>query len=131
MGDESIMCPPASKKAATTSVHSSRRTGSSPTLNVIQVPSPMAGIASPEDKIVRVIGVPGAVSAHPGRAAAMPEAAAVCTNLLRVNIICQPQTKRHLARARRLPVSSSIRLAKRPIINKRSGLLLYLAPRIA
>lgn len=54
MGEESIIFPPASKNAVITSAHSSRSTGSSPTLKVIQVPRPTAGIASPEDGMVRV-----------------------------------------------------------------------------
>jgi hypothetical protein len=51
MGEESITRPPASKNAAMTSAHSSRSTGSSPTLKVIQVPSPTAGMASPVEGI--------------------------------------------------------------------------------
>ena len=47
IGEESIMRPPASKNAAITAAHSSSSSGSSPTLNVIQLPSPMTGKASP------------------------------------------------------------------------------------
>jgi hypothetical protein len=46
MGEESIMRPPASKKAAMTPAHSSLSAGSLPTLKVIQVPSPTIGISS-------------------------------------------------------------------------------------
>src|SRR3990170_390360 len=59
MGEESIIRPPPSKKAAMTVVHSSRSTGSFPTLNVIHVPRPIAGINSPVDGIRRVIGWTG------------------------------------------------------------------------
>ena len=45
------MRPPAPKKARMTSAQASRATGSSPTLNVIQLPSPMSGKASPLDGI--------------------------------------------------------------------------------
>ena len=90
MGEESIMRPPASKKAAITSAHSSRSTGSSPTLKVIQVPRPTAGIASPEEGTVRITGACVAPGAVPGKAKAAPEAAAAFTNVLRVMIIRLP-----------------------------------------
>src|SRR5688572_20460410 len=48
------MRPPPSTKARTTSAHASRATVSLPTLNVIHVPRPTTGIASPVDGIVRV-----------------------------------------------------------------------------
>jgi hypothetical protein len=59
IGDESIIVPPAAKKARMTSAQASRATASSPTLNVIQVPRPTSGRASPLDGIGRVAG-PGA-----------------------------------------------------------------------
>lgn len=71
MGEELILRPPASKKAAITSAHSSRRTGSPPTLNVIQVPSPTAGITSPEEGIVRVRGACLAASTFLGHTTAI------------------------------------------------------------
>src|SRR6266540_7278183 len=46
MGDESIRRPPASKNARITCAQASRATVSSPTLKVIQLPSPTAGSAS-------------------------------------------------------------------------------------
>ena len=95
------MRPPASKKAAITSAHSSRSTGSSPTLKVIQVPSPTAGIASPEEGMIRIAGAwiaPGAVF---GRASIAAEAAAAFTNVLRVTIIGLPYF------ALRLPIGFS------------------------
>jgi hypothetical protein len=87
MGEESIIRPPAAKKAAITSAHSSRSTGSSPTLNVIHVPSPTAGIASPEEGMVRINGAYVSPGAIPGKANAAPVAAASFTNVLRVIII--------------------------------------------
>ena len=53
IGDELIMRPPSSKKARMTSAQASRATGSSPTLKVIQLPSPTTGMASPLDGIGR------------------------------------------------------------------------------
>ncbi|SIT53793.1 hypothetical protein BQ8794_130277 [Mesorhizobium prunaredense] len=85
------MRPPAAKKAAITSAHSSRSTGSSPTLKVIQVPSPTAGSISPEDGTARITGAGGAPGAAAGNTRAAPEAAAAFTNVLRVMIIvCHP-----------------------------------------
>lgn len=93
MGEESIMRPPAAKKAAITSAHSSRSTGSSPTLKVIQVPRPTAGSISPEEGTARTIGAGGAPGAVPGNTRAAPEVAAAFTNVLRVMIIvCRPCT---------------------------------------
>src|SRR5262245_4952991 len=54
MGEESIRCPPESKKAPITCAQVSRAIGSLPTLNVIQLPSPTAGSSSP----VEGIGLP-------------------------------------------------------------------------
>ncbi|CAH2404523.1 conserved hypothetical protein [Mesorhizobium ventifaucium] len=87
MGEESIMRPPAAKKAAITSAHSSRSTGSSPTLKVIQVPSPTAGSISPEEGTARITGAGGAPGAAADNTRAAPEAAAAFTNVLRVMII--------------------------------------------
>ena len=50
------MRPPASKKAAMTRAHSSLSSGSSPTLKVIQVPSPTIGISSRVEGIGRRAG---------------------------------------------------------------------------
>ena len=76
MGELSIIRPPASKKAAMTSAHSSRRTGSSPTLKVIQEPSPTSGSASPLDGTGRVSGGGAcAVTMEGVRTAAAPVAA--------------------------------------------------------
>src|SRR5690606_20667027 len=55
IGELSIMPPPASKKARTTSARASRAAGSLPTLNVIQVPSPTTGNGSPVEGMGRVI----------------------------------------------------------------------------
>ncbi len=41
------MRPPSLKNAAVTAAHSSSRTGSLPTLKVIQLPSPTTGTSSP------------------------------------------------------------------------------------
>jgi hypothetical protein len=64
------MRPPASKKAAMTAAHSSRSSGSSPTLKVIQVPSPTIGISS------RVEGIGGARAGSAGHAGGLAGARA-------------------------------------------------------
>src|SRR5436309_15612403 len=70
IGDESMRRPPSWKKACMTAAHSSRSSGSSPTLKVIQLPRPTTGIFSPLDGIGLVAGVAGvARGARVGRAA--------------------------------------------------------------
>src|SRR2546426_1878013 len=59
IGDESMRRPPSWKKACMTAAHSSRSSGSSPTLKVIQLPRPTTGIFSPLDGIGSVVGVAG------------------------------------------------------------------------
>ena len=59
IGEESIRRPPSWKKARMTSAHESRPAASSPTLNVIQLPSPMSGSFSPVEGIGRVRSGPG------------------------------------------------------------------------
>src|SRR6476620_7740312 len=54
IGDESMSRPPPWKNARITSAQESRPAGSSPTLNVIQLPSPTSGSRSPVDGIGRV-----------------------------------------------------------------------------
>src|SRR5262245_18510436 len=49
IGEESIIFPPAARKAPMTAVHSSRSWVSLPTLNVAQLPRPTAGMRSPVD----------------------------------------------------------------------------------
>ena len=56
MGEESMIRPPAAKKARITWVHSPRSSRSSPTLNVIHVPNPITGSCSPDEGIGREIG---------------------------------------------------------------------------
>ena len=68
IGDESIMRPPASKSARMTAAQESRATASLPTLNVIQLPSPMTGTASPVDGTGRV-RTPGWLDPTPGHRA--------------------------------------------------------------
>src|SRR6266480_1031066 len=51
MGEESIRRPPESKNARITCAQASRATASSPTLKVIQLPSPTAGSSSPVEGI--------------------------------------------------------------------------------
>jgi len=75
IGDESIRRPPPRKKARITSAHSSRSSGSSPTLKVIQVPRPTTGIRSPLDGIGLVRGSARA-KAVSGRSAAAAAPAA-------------------------------------------------------
>src|SRR5215204_4782989 len=78
IGDESIRRPPAAKNARMTAAHSSLSSRSSPTLNVIQLPSPTTGSRSPEDGMGRVSGSTCA-SARRGRSS--EEAAAAVTPL--------------------------------------------------
>src|SRR2546422_11224558 len=59
IGDESMRRPPSWKKACMTAAHSSRSSGSSPTLKVIQLPRPTTGIFSPLDGIGSGVGVAG------------------------------------------------------------------------
>jgi hypothetical protein len=66
MGEESIRRPPASKKARITCAQASRATGSSPTLKVIQLPSPTAGSASPVEGIGLVRSAAGWADATGG-----------------------------------------------------------------
>src|SRR5215813_961415 len=61
IGEESIRRPPSSKKARMISAHESRAAASSPTLNVIQLPSPTGGSASPLEGIARVPIAPEAL----------------------------------------------------------------------
>src|SRR5215471_12202950 len=69
IGDESIIRPPASTKLRMTAAHASRAAGSSPTLNVIQLPRPTAGIASPVEGIGRVRIARDGACAYEGRSA--------------------------------------------------------------
>lgn len=79
MGDESIIRPPASKNARMTFVQLSRAALSSPTLNVIQLPSPMTGMASPLDGMRRVMIGPRAwAAATSGQSAAVAPVASSC-----------------------------------------------------
>ncbi|GLS28340.1 hypothetical protein GCM10007937_00470 [Mesorhizobium albiziae] len=87
MGEESIMRPPASKKAAITSAHSWRRMGSSPTLNVIHVPSPIAHMGSPDEGMVRIRGACSAAGATTGKARTAAQVAPAFTKALRVMIL--------------------------------------------
>ena len=74
IGDESIIRPPAAKKARTTSTQASRAAASLPTLKVIQLPRPTTGSASPLEGMRRIIGV----AATPGgnRLASAPPSSA-------------------------------------------------------
>src|SRR5688572_13239539 len=54
MGDVSISRPPSRKNARITSAHELRAATSSPTLNVIELPSPTSGSRSPVDGTARV-----------------------------------------------------------------------------
>ena len=84
MGEESIMRPPASKKAAITLAHSSLSTGSPPTLKVIQVPSPTIGMASRVEGMSRRAGEPSWVCREIGKSAAAAVAKEARTNVRRV-----------------------------------------------
>src|SRR6185295_4808331 len=84
IGEESIMRPPASKKAAMTPAHSSRSTCSPPTLKVIQLPSPTIGIASRVEGIGRRAGRACWACREIGKSAAAAVAREDCTNVRRV-----------------------------------------------
>src|SRR5882757_267317 len=84
MGEESIMRPPASKKAAMTLAHSSLSSGSPPTLKVIQVPSPTIGMASRVEGMSRRAGEPSWAGREIGKKAAAAVAKEACTNVRRV-----------------------------------------------
>jgi hypothetical protein len=84
MGEESIMRPPASKKAAMTLAHSSLSTASPPTLKVIQVPSPTIGMASRVEGIGRRAGEPSWACREIGESAAAAVAKEARTNVRRV-----------------------------------------------
>ena len=71
MGEESIILPPASKKARMTLAQASRPAGSLPTLKVIQLPRPMTGMASPLDGIGLVRTVVSCAGANRGNSIAV------------------------------------------------------------
>ena len=97
------MRPPASKKAAMTPAHSSRSTGSSPTLKVIQVPSPTIGISSRVEGIGRRAGGLRWACRETGKSVAAAVAAReACTNVRRVvRIRCSIIAARKLPRKMR------------------------------
>ena len=76
--------PPALKKDSITAAHSSRSTGSSPTLKVIQVPRPTAGIISPVEGIGRINGCACCPQLRRGSPAAITPAAAAPFRMLRL-----------------------------------------------
>ena len=78
------MRPPASKKAAMTPAHSSLSIGSSPTLKVIQVPSPTIGISSRVEGIGRRAGRGCWACREIGKSAAAAVAREARTNVRRV-----------------------------------------------
>jgi hypothetical protein len=79
--------PPSWKKAPRTRAHESRAATSSPTLNVIQLPSPTTGSASPLDGIGRVRIGPGRVAGdRDRRAEAAPAAARDESRVRRVSL---------------------------------------------
>ena len=90
--------PPASKKARMTSAQASRATGSSPTLKVIQLPSPTTGRASPVEGIGLVRMRSGWADATAAASnAAAPVAAKERSSLRRLSggiclITCSPST---------------------------------------
>src|SRR6266542_3292036 len=86
IGEESIRRPPSWKKARTTSAQESRATGSSPTLNVIQLPSPTTGSLSPVEGIgrMRIGDRPGA--AVKGRSTEAAPAARDASKVRRLNV---------------------------------------------
>ncbi len=76
IGEESITRPPPAKKALMTAVHSSRSSASSPTLKVIQLPSPTTGSLSPLEGI-GLVSRGACASAEKGRSSAPAVLAAI------------------------------------------------------
>src|SRR6267142_3799320 len=72
MGELSITLPPFSRRFFKTESNGSRSEGESPTSNVRQVPTPIAGRRSPVEGIVR-INKESAIDIHAGRAAKKPK----------------------------------------------------------
>ena len=123
MGEESIMPPPASKKACMTAVRSASASALSPTLKVIQVPSPTTGMATPLDGTVFVVRGPDpapAAGCAPARdrpsVAARPVAAAPVRMVRRSNECgmessgqgmsrCNPTRARRLRRRDGVPLT--------------------------
>src|ERR1700720_89489 len=62
IGEVSIIRPPASTSCRSTALSGARAPSSAPTSKTCEVPSPMTGIASPEDGIGRVIIGPAAMA---------------------------------------------------------------------
>src|SRR5687768_2610113 len=83
MGEESIRRPPASKNARMTSAQLSRASLSLPTLNVIQVPSPTRGKASPVEGTGLVRTGPGCAAPVRGHNIAVAPVAATAQRRLR------------------------------------------------
>jgi hypothetical protein len=118
MGEESIMRPPDSKKAAMTLAHSSLSTGSPPTLKVIQVPSPTIGMASRVEGMRRRAGDPSWACREIGKSAAAAVAKEARTNVRRIihircSIIVARKSPRKMHRVRRklLPTFAARRTA--------------------
>jgi hypothetical protein len=78
------MRPPASKKADMTLAHSFLSTGSSPTLKVIQVPSPTTGMASRVEGMSRRAGEASCACKEIGKSDAAAVAREARTNDRRV-----------------------------------------------
>lgn len=89
IGEESIRRPPPSRNARRTSVRALRAATSSPTLNVIQLPSPTSGSFSPLERIGRVrMGDRAAVGARGRRTETAPAVAREVRSVRRVNVRC-------------------------------------------
>ena len=85
MGEELIRLPPRSKKVCITCARAARSLSSLPTLKVIQVPRPMAGICSPVDGIAFFRMAPEAGPwPNAGRAVVAPKPVIEPTNARRV-----------------------------------------------
>src|SRR6185295_2788455 len=85
IGEESIRRPPPSKNARMTSAQASRAAVSLPTLNVIQLPSPTTGRASPLEGIGRVrTGDPWAAADRGRRNDPAPAAASEASRVRRL-----------------------------------------------
>jgi hypothetical protein len=108
------MRPPAPKKAAMTLAHSSRRTGSPPTLKVIQVPSPTIGMASWVEGMSRRAGEPSWACRETGESDATVVANEARKNVRRVvriqcSIIMAEKSPRRNAQSEKTLLSLSQR----------------------
>src|SRR5688572_19693716 len=118
MGEVSIRRPPSRKKARITSVQEFRAATSSPTLKVIELPSPTSGIRSPVDGIARVeIGPRCAEAVRGFRTEAAPAAPIEARSVRRLNVAMEAD--------RETAAGTPLISTARPAETKRHGSVRY------